>query len=712
MHHERGGAPHRAGRRPCTLPSRWARDRRRAILNDRRRWRQHQRLHAAAADRLRCRRLARPCSAQDCGGPVRRIADGAGGGNPTPHRGQPAKPEIADAYGKLGVSHRTETEPGAARRVLNQTSNTVEFRVLASQIHRWRLVTIDRLTRRRLIGGAIAAGSLGGVALGLRSIVPLHGRAPLRDDVNRPNFAAPFALSSGNGLLAVWQLDRKAEVATPSRLVLGLDGQATSPRLDVSPSTSYRLELHTSGPLTVRFLWESTGQRATVQQFVVQQSESPVGRSFAVPPAAVFLRIQLFAEHASTAVADLRLILADGIRVEPYPDFFHAALAFSFDWESAMGGLIHSRSVAAEGEGEGAVVGLTSDGSPSVEAAEDKGLRMREGSRLLAGLFAPHDIKATFYATGYNLLLGNQSGELFLGNPIYKNVDREHGWGSDFWKTHPWYMHDPRTIEAVAPAWYFGSETRFLADAGHEIGLHTFGHLYVRGVTPEQLAADLAQWQRSARALGVSPVPSFAFPWTSSNSVDNNSDYLNVFKEAGIEVLTRLYSRSVREPYGVDLLEGEPALRVFPDHYLPSTGPALAEAENSIEEALVRRGCFSLWTHPNEVVEQAGRVVWPRIVDYAAQRRERGLWVAPVYKIAAYTRDRRSVAMTALPLAGGTRITLTNQAPRVIEGLTLTMAHTIRSATTQDGATVEVRDTQLRLPPLARSETLVVQVLR
>ena len=109
------------------------------------------------------------------------------------------------------------------------------------------------------------------------------------------------------------------------------------------------------------------------------------------------------------------------MRVEPFPDGQRAALAFSFDWESAMGGLIHSRSGEANAEGEGAAVSMGADGAPSVADAEEKGLRMRDGAQFLADLFARYGIRATFYATGYDLLSGNPTCEKFLGDLVKAN---------------------------------------------------------------------------------------------------------------------------------------------------------------------------------------------------------------------------------------------------------------------------------------------------
>jgi hypothetical protein len=114
-----------------------------------------------------------------------------------------------------------------------------------------------------------------------------------------------------------------------------------------------------------------------------------------------------------------------GVRVQPWPAGKRAALAFSFDYETAMGGLIHSKSADAA---------LT---------AEARGLAMREGASTLLELFAPGHIRATFYTNGYNFLIGNSERKEFMGNPLYDKwakFDAKKGfdWETDRWQTMRW----------------------------------------------------------------------------------------------------------------------------------------------------------------------------------------------------------------------------------------------------------------------------------
>jgi peptidoglycan/xylan/chitin deacetylase (PgdA/CDA1 family) len=536
--------------------------------------------------------------------------------------------------------------------------------------------------------------------------LPPHALAASAPDPT--NYAAPFAVESNGQVRPVWTLAKGGAAAIGS-LRLDAGNWAESPWLDVAAGQAYAARVTTSGAGRLLFAWYDAARQPAVAQTVTLHAGTDQRASFAAPPQAAGLRLRFEAAPGTAlTVTDVQLTLAAGVRVEPFPDYNRAAFAFSFDWESAMGGLIHTRS--AGGEGEGATVGLQENGGPSVADAEAKALRMRDGARFLADQFARYGIHATFYATGYDLLTGNPACEKFLGNPMYRNADEANGWGSNWWQTHPWYENDPCSTEAQAPAWYFASETRELANEGHEIGSHTFGHLYVRGVKPAELAADLAQWKQSAAALGLPPATSFAFPWTSSNSLD--APFFAVFEQQGLTILTRVYPPDLHHQYELDREKDDPNITIFPDLYLPSRADVLDQALAGIDLALAGRGYFSVWTHPNEALEQGGQVIWTRAIDYAAQARDRGLWVAPVSDIVQYGQHTRQVAVTALPVAGGARLVVENQSGQALSGLTLSLPGTLANVTAGGQPWTDTRGTQLRLTVLPPTGSTVVQVRR
>jgi peptidoglycan/xylan/chitin deacetylase (PgdA/CDA1 family) len=357
-----------------------------------------------------------------------------------------------------------------------------------------------------------------------------------------------------------------------------------------------------------------------------------------------------------------------------------------------MGGLIHARS------------NVTADGTPSVAKAEAMGRDMREGARFLVALFDRYGIRGSFYATGYNLLRGNPRCEKFVGDPTYAHVGAP--WHSNYWQNHPWYNHDPCTTEALAPGWYFASATRELVRHGEEIGCHTFGHLLLRGASAAELAADLKQWTRSARALGLPPARSFSFPWTASAGVD--AALFPVLGGFGFRTLVRL-SQPLPHPYELDRVPAEPDLVIFPDVYVRPTRRGRHAAIEAIDDVLARRGVVSPWTHPHEIVELPyGEAIWREVVTRAAARRREGLWIAPVSEIVDFALATERVVVTSAVREGWTALRIENRSGRALSGLTLTRPAVTGPVMVGGVRWTDVRGAQIRLPRLASGQRIEV----
>jgi hypothetical protein len=265
------------------------------------------------------------------------------------------------------------------------------------------------------------------------------------------------------------------------------------------------------------------------------------------------------------------------------------------------------------------------------------------------------------------LLTGNPDRRIFAGDPTYRWANQANGWASNFWTTHRWYSDDPFGTEATHPAWYFGSVTRQLAAAGHEIESHTFGHLYVRGTALDDLTADQAEWNAAASQLGLSNARSLAFPWRSSNSL--RQPHFDRLLAAGITSLTRVFRVRPGYEFELDAVPETPALLIYPDLLLSSTVGSGQAARRAIDEVVLRRGFQSLWTHPEEVVDPAQVEVWRDVVGYAAEARERGLWIAPLVEIVERVRAGRAIEVVALRTPAGTQAWLTNTGATAVEGL-------------------------------------------
>jgi hypothetical protein len=327
------------------------------------------------------------------------------------------------------------------------------------------------------------------------------------------------------------------------------------------------------------------------------------------------------------------------IVIQPWPNGAKAAVSFSFDWETAMGGLIHSRSLD----------------DPNADADPlDRAMRMRQGVTTTLELFRPYEIQATYYANGYNFLLGNAEKRLFMGDPTFAWASEENGW-NNVWSTQPWFSNDPYTSVQDSPAWYFGDLVPLLLAEKQDIQSHTFSHFSGSFASTAEWQADLQAWRDLAGERGVKPATSLAFPWSSSAGMsDTNWQEL---AKAGITSVTRT-NWSQRQSRFVDRqtprcvpVPGHESILGCPDFYLveeqsasPNSklvqmsaggGPDLAIAQ--IGRAMEVGGMIDIWAHTEEVVSADEREAWGRVVRYAAEQRDAGrVWIAPLAEIAGW----------------------------------------------------------------------------
>jgi len=400
-----------------------------------------------------------------------------------------------------------------------------------------------------------------------------------------------------------------------------------------------------------------------------------------------------------------------------------------------MGGLVHSRSIDDPRAGESPIA---------------RGLQMREGITTTLELFRTYNIQATYYATGYNFLLGNTERREFMGSPTFgwaqQATKTRAGWLSDRWTKTPWFADDPHGTVQSDPAWYFGDQTDALHAAGHEIGSHTFGHLYVRGSTPEELDTDLTEWDRAAAARGLTAVQSFAFPWQSSNSLisggTGRSSFYDVMAAHGITSVTRLYPGDLRDHYTLSAvplyisptLQVSPNISIMPDFLLgpPLEGAGdvaitgtvaggvdeargevgnLEGAQQVIVTVLARRGVTSFWNHPEQLATNPDVAnTWRETVAYAAAQRPNGLWIAPVSTIAGYMRDMRQVEVVWQARAGGYAAVVTNHTDHALDGVTLSFPLPVQAATVEGQPAPRITGTLVVLPRLTAGAAVDLQV--
>ncbi|NTU84871.1 MAG: polysaccharide deacetylase [Chloroflexales bacterium] len=368
---------------------------------------------------------------------------------------------------------------------------------------------------------------------------------------------------------------------------------------------------------------------------------------------------------------------ADPPRIARWPLGRRAAVAFTFDWETAMGGLVHSRSV----------------GDPNFD--QDyllRAMRMREGVTTTIGIFAPLKIRATYYATGYNFLLGNRERRQFLGGPTFGWASQANGWTSDRWTSTPWFADDPYGTAASDPGWYFGDLVAPLLREGHEIQSHTFSHLYGGLSDTVTWQIDLQTWDNLAAEAGVPRASSLAFPWSGSAGMSDAA--WDALEQAGITSVTRLSDQAQYSlwPSDAEGLKAEPRCRwlpgregrilACPDFYL--TPERVGLALRQIELAIEAGGTIDLWAHTEEVTSPRQIAAWRRLAARVAQ--DERLWVAPLSEIAGWQAAAAELSVEHVELSSseGAKVqtfTVTNPTDHDLVGLSIHMPATTQRVT-------------------------------
>ncbi|MFM2032143.1 MAG: hypothetical protein RLZZ297_908 [Chloroflexota bacterium] len=346
------------------------------------------------------------------------------------------------------------------------------------------------------------------------------------------------------------------------------------------------------------------------------------------------------------------------VRIRPWPAGTNAAVSFSYDFESAMGGLVHSRSVDDPNAATDPVV---------------RAQRMRAGLWHSLDLYAPHGYAATYYVNGYNFLDSNESRRMFMGNPTFAWATKANGWQTDMWAQRPWFSVDPYLDARAGADWYFGDLIAPLVAAGHDIQSHTFAHFYGGYASPTEWQADLAQWNRLAAEKGLAPARSLAFPWSSSAGMQHAS--WDVLTNAGITSLTRTaWNPKLPQYHIVEAAEARCAplpahatVVVCPDFYL--TVARAAAARQVVDDIRTKDGVIDFWAHTEEVTTPEQIAAWRSVVDTVAQAGD--IWVAPMAEIAARQQAIWALEQTVTVRAGMTYLVLHNPTDAAIQHVAL-----------------------------------------
>ncbi len=558
------------------------------------------------------------------------------------------------------------------------------------------------MIRRWGIWGALVAVLVVVLGVGYR-VRRAQGETPL--SISGPNILAnnDFSLNVDadkqlpdgwtGGTTGVALSDSSYDGRGRSVQIQGINNYLKSPFIAARPGAEYRVAFRALSDVSatkvrVFFHWrDGEGIDRAIEpqpwQDVPVQSWNTISAAATAPDYATQVAISIHPAADAVVFVDDLTMGQLGVRVAPWPNGKRAALAFSFDYETAMGGLIHSRSVGDPNAGDDYL---------------QRARRMRAGAEQALELFAPAEIRATFYTNGYNFLTGNVERRLFMGNPIYAWASTEpgHGWLSDRWKTTPWFADDPYQTEVGAPEWYFGTQIGTLQRARQDIQSHTFAHFAGTYVTAADWRADFEAWKQVAGDRGVAPATSLAFPWSSSAGMSYAS--WDVLVREGIRSITRTtvgegQRRSWiadRAHFALRQLPSHPQLSVIADVYL--TPDSTDEVAQQMQTALLNEGAIDVWAHTEEVTSVAQIEAWRATIEAAL----RDFWIAPVPELVQYAHDVREVSVHVRAEQPSYSFTVRNGSKRALHGLTLTLPFEPERVEV-DGAAATVSGTTLIL---------------
>jgi hypothetical protein len=403
--------------------------------------------------------------------------------------------------------------------------------------------------------------------------------------------------------------------------------------------------------------------------------------------------------------------------VAPWPNGAAAALSFSFDWETTMGGLIHSRSLAA-------------DDLNNAEDPRIRGLRMRQGITTTLELFREYDIRATYYATGYNFLNGNPERRTFMGDPTFGWATTENGWRRD-WSGAPWFGSDPYGTIASDPDYYFADLLASLRQAKHDIQTHTFSHLYGGYASLVEWRADFDAWRAAAAADQVAAPRSLAFPWSSSAGMSDAN--WSELASAGITSVTRTnwsqdpYRLADRDQWQCRPVPAHETILACPDFYLIAgrdtpqsariaqlhAGGGRDDAIREIDRAIAAGGMIDIWAHTEEVTSPKQIADWTAVVRHAAQARDAGrLWIAPLAEITDWQQSSSKLKVLSSELNqndGSLKFMIDNSQGTNLNGLALQLPFTV-ARYTLNNQELKTHNSKLITLNLPAGQTVEVQV--
>lgn len=281
-----------------------------------------------------------------------------------------------------------------------------------------------------------------------------------------------------------------------------------------------------------------------------------------------------------------------------------------------------------------------------LDKLEAESLEERPHIRRLLALMDRYEIPATWATVGHLMLdrcERDQRGQAHGDRTPHAAYS---------WLPYEWFRHDPCTEASRAPAWYAPDVVEWIRSTKvrHEIGSHSFGHIYFGDpeCTPAMAEADVKAALETAREKGIT-LNSFVFP-------RNMVGHLNILHKLGIKAyrgqdpLMRGWGfgpilRAVHywhqfwgiPPVPVRAEETLPGLWNIPGNqfFMPKVGirtliPMACQVRRvkaGINQAVKRGDLYHLWFHPFNLNAKPNVMFsgLERIFAFAVRMRDKGL---------------------------------------------------------------------------------------
>lgn len=263
----------------------------------------------------------------------------------------------------------------------------------------------------------------------------------------------------------------------------------------------------------------------------------------------------------------------------------------------------------------------------------DDGKFTRKNFDAILKTFEKYNIPVTWCTVGHLFLKGckNEGGKAHPDMPRPKEG------------VNDWYRYDPCTNWEKSPSWYAPDliEKILKSKVGHEIGCHTFSHVYLSEdfCQPELADAEMKKCVEVMSIWGLKP-RSFAFP-------GNREGNYSALENAGI-IAYRSKNKDgiLYYPRKINNMWDIPAnLQLNLDFMIRGKKKRFDLATRFIDEAIETNKVAHFWFHPSFLGDKTLNLLEPVFQYIAEMNRKNKLWLATMSEIATYSESRERIEL-------------------------------------------------------------------